>query len=203
MPEHAHYRGDEIVNPETHHEESDVNVRALIWSFVIFVVFAAVTHVLLYLQFHVYAKFFRSEPAPPMTAMQRPADMSVPPSPRLQPFPTKESRGEVMPPTTNTPVTDMEQMRAAEEQALNNPGWIDRQKGIVRIPIETAKQLVLQRGLPTATAAPAMTTVAGGATGTTSSNTTTQNPDAAGGTTLPNSAKAPATSTSTTSGGQQ
>lgn len=168
MPDHAHYRDDEIVNVQTHHEKSDVNVRALIWAFVIFIVFAAVTHVVLYLQFHVYAKYFRSEPAPPMTSMQRPSDMSVPSSPRLQPFPTKEARGEVLPPTTNTPVTDMEQMRAAEEQALNNPGWVDRQKGVVRIPIETAKQLVLQRGLPAATAAtPAPPTAAAATTATT------------------------------------
>jgi hypothetical protein len=40
----------------------------------------------------------------------------------------------------------MEEMRAAENDALNNPGWVDKQKGIVRIPIERAKQLVVQRG---------------------------------------------------------
>ena len=61
MPDHAHYRDDDIVNPETRHEESDVNVRALLWSVVIFIVFAAVTHAVLYLQFHAYAKHFRNE----------------------------------------------------------------------------------------------------------------------------------------------
>jgi hypothetical protein len=39
-------------------------------------------------------------------------------------------------------------MRAAEDASLNNAGWVDKQKGIVRLPIETAKQLVVQRGLP-------------------------------------------------------
>ena len=42
----------EIVNPDTHHEKSDVNVRALLWAVVIFIVFGAVTHFLLYAQFH-------------------------------------------------------------------------------------------------------------------------------------------------------
>ena len=55
MPDHAPYRDDDIVNPETHHEESDVNVRALLWSVVIFIVFAGVTHLVLYAQFHAYA----------------------------------------------------------------------------------------------------------------------------------------------------
>ena len=41
MPEQTPYRGDDIVNPETSHETSDVNVRALIWFMVIFVVFAS------------------------------------------------------------------------------------------------------------------------------------------------------------------
>ncbi|MEA2336415.1 MAG: hypothetical protein QOE82_422, partial [Thermoanaerobaculia bacterium] len=27
MPEHSHYTDENIVNPETRHEESDVNVR--------------------------------------------------------------------------------------------------------------------------------------------------------------------------------
>ena len=45
----------------------------------------------------------------------------------------------------------MADMRAAEDEALNKPGWVDKQKGIVRLPIETAKQLVVQRGLPVVT----------------------------------------------------
>ncbi|HEV7428143.1 MAG TPA: hypothetical protein VGQ46_17435 [Thermoanaerobaculia bacterium] len=148
MPEHAHYRDDDIVNRETRHEDSDVNVRALLWAVVIFIVFAIVTHLVLYLQFHAYAKHFRRDDSQPLTMMQRPSDASVPPTPRLQPFPNKLHDGNVPPPNTNTPMTDMADMRAAEEKDLNIPAWVDKQKGIVRLPIETAKQLVVQRGLP-------------------------------------------------------
>jgi hypothetical protein len=148
MPEHAPYRDDDIVNPETRHEDSDVNVRALLWAVVIFIVFAIVTHLVLYLQFHAYAKHFRRDESQPLTMMPRPSDASVPPTPRLQPFPNKLHDGNVPPPNTNTPMTDMADMRAAEDEALSKPGWVDKQKGIVRLPIETAKQLVVQRGLP-------------------------------------------------------
>jgi hypothetical protein len=146
MPEHAPYRDDDIVNPETRHEDSDVNVRALLWSVVIFIVFAFVTHAVLYLQFHAYAKHFRNETSQPLTMMAPPS--RVPPTPRLQPFSTKLVNGQDLPPNTNTPLTDMAGMRAAEDEALNKPGWVDKQKGVVRLPIETAKQLVVQRGLP-------------------------------------------------------
>ena len=37
---HPHYDDNEITNVETHHESSDVNVRALIWFGVIVVIFA-------------------------------------------------------------------------------------------------------------------------------------------------------------------
>jgi hypothetical protein len=144
MPDHAPYRDDDIVNPETHHEESDVNVRALLWAVVIFIVFAAVTHLILYTQFHAYARHFRNQASQPLTMMAPPSN--VPATPRLQPFPSK-----TILPNVSTPVTDMADMRKAEEAALNKPGWVDQQKGIVRLPIETAKQLVVQRGLPVVT----------------------------------------------------
>ena len=139
----------EIVNPETHHEKSDVNVRALLWSVVIFIVFGGVTHGLLYMQFQYFRGLFRGATNAPLTSVGRPPGASVPQEPRLQPFDNGAA------PNTSTPVTDMDEMRAAEEKALHTPGWIDQQKGVVRLPIEVAKELVLQRGLPGPTGAPA------------------------------------------------
>jgi hypothetical protein len=56
----------------------------------------------------------------------------LPPEPRLQ----------------ISPQQDMRQMRAAEMAALHSYGWVDRQAGIVRIPIERAIELLAERGLP-------------------------------------------------------
>lgn len=148
MPDRMSFDDDALVNPETHHERSDVNVRALLWSMVIFVVFAAVSHVLLYAMFKYFAERARNQTDAPLTMLARPPDASIPTEPRLQPFPNRDQRGAPMPPNTDTPATDMEIMNATEEQALHNAGWIDRQKGIVRVPIDVAKQLVVQRGLP-------------------------------------------------------
>src|SRR5260370_1209324 len=126
MPEHAH-EGD-IVNPETRHEDSDVNVRALLWAVVIFIVFAFVTHAVLYLQFQAYAKHFRNESSQPLPMMAPPS--KVPPTPRLQPFSNKLLNGKDLPPNTNTPLTDMADMRAAEDEALNKPGRVATQNAI-------------------------------------------------------------------------
>ena len=43
---------------------------------------------------------------------------------------------------------DLAKLRAAEQADLNSYGWVDRNAGIVRVPIDRAMQMLLQRGLP-------------------------------------------------------
>jgi hypothetical protein len=38
------------------------------------------------------------------------------------------------------------EIRAAEAQALNHPGWIDENRGLVRLPIEVAMQITERVG---------------------------------------------------------
>jgi hypothetical protein len=149
MPEHPQFDDDAAVNPEIHHERSDVNIRALVWSAVILVVFFAASAVGLWYLFRFLRASERGNVKEPMTSIARPADMNVPAEPRLQPFRIKSARGEV-PPYRNTPVMDMQEMRQTEEEKLTTYGWNDRAAGTVRIPIADAKKIVLQRGFPTA-----------------------------------------------------
>ena len=100
------------------------------------------------LLFHTFVKIERHRNTGQMTGITRTPDMSLPQNqPLLQPFP-RGSAQNVQPPYQNTPVTDLKAMRAAEDRALNNYGWVDRQHGIVRLPIDVAMHLTLQRGLP-------------------------------------------------------
>ena len=46
------------------------------------------------------------------------------------------------------PSASLAEFHAAEEVELNSYGWIDRNAGTVRIPIDRAMQLILERGLP-------------------------------------------------------
>ncbi len=63
----------------------------------------------------------------------------LPPGPRLQVAPAK----------------DWQQLHASESEILNSYGWVDKQAGVVRIPISRAMDLLAQRGLPTRSGAPA------------------------------------------------
>lgn len=60
------------------------------------------------------------------------AQPQIPPAPQLQ----------VSPPA------DMQKYLANEEQLLRSTQWIDQKNGVVRIPIDQAMKLTLQRGLP-------------------------------------------------------
>jgi hypothetical protein len=43
---------------------------------------------------------------------------------------------------------ELQQVRTRENVLLHQYAWIDKDKGIVRIPIERAIDLIAQRGLP-------------------------------------------------------
>ena len=43
---------------------------------------------------------------------------------------------------------ELRAIREAEEKTLGSYGWVDRQAGTVRIPIERAMEILAQKGLP-------------------------------------------------------
>jgi hypothetical protein len=119
-------------NPAVHHEESDVNIRGILGFAAGLIVVAIVIHVAIWGLFRFFdARAARQAEQPefPLAVTQ---ETRLPPEPRLQ---------------TN-PRQDMADLRAAEDETLTTYGWVDRNAGVVRIPIEEAMRLTLQRGLP-------------------------------------------------------
>jgi hypothetical protein len=129
MPHAAHDDGDH--NAGIHHETTDVNISAIILSGVALIVSAVLISFVVWVLF----KYFESRearrvaPEYPLAATQ---EVRVPPEPRLQ----------------TDPRQDLQDLRAQENQILNSYGWIDKNTGVVRIPIDEAMKLVVQRGLP-------------------------------------------------------
>src|SRR5260221_5166650 len=94
MSDHPHdSHGVPVANVQTKHETSDVNVKALLGFVIIFVVFAIVTHIVLYMLFRYYHEIFRGDVNARLTEIDRPAAADVPPEPRLQPFRVKDDKG--------------------------------------------------------------------------------------------------------------
>ena len=123
-------------NPEVHHEESDVNILAIFGFGGGLMAVAMVVLLVVYVLFGFFDGRERSTvPAEyPLAAQAN----RVPPEPRLQEHPRE----------------DLSELRAREDEILSSYGWVDRNAGIVRIPIDAAMKLTLERGLPARTEQP-------------------------------------------------
>jgi hypothetical protein len=123
------------------HEVSDVSTEAIVKFGLGLLTSTIVVFLFIWGLFHYFAT--REEglelPRPPMAATDQ-----LPPEPRLQ-----GSRGHQLPPER-----EMKEMRAAQEAALHSYGWVDRNAGILRIPIEQAMQKLLEERLPARAAEP-------------------------------------------------
>jgi hypothetical protein len=119
-----------LSNPDTSHEHSDVDVRAVIWSAVVLASVCLAIQVAMWGMFRVLDKYeVKNEPA--VTPMALPAG-EAPPGPRLQ----------------TTPWTDLKNFTADQKAYATSYGWIDEKSGIARVPIAKAKEMLLQRGIP-------------------------------------------------------
>ena len=118
-------------NPHVHHEPGDVNARALTKFGVTMGGLIVVFMFALYGLFHYFAQHEAELNVAPSQAVQVNVQKQ-PPEPRLQRFPQR----------------DMREMRANEERLMHQYAWVDPDKGIVKIPIDRAMDLIAQRGLP-------------------------------------------------------
>ncbi|MHB8540039.1 MAG: hypothetical protein ACYDCD_03730 [Candidatus Acidiferrales bacterium] len=110
------------------HEKRDANLRAIaIFGGVLFLTIAGVLIGMRFLFFH-----FAKEQS--LGARETPfANARVlPPEPRLQPNPRR----------------DLQNYLAAQKHELSTYGWVDRQNGVVRIPINLAMRILLKQGFP-------------------------------------------------------
>jgi len=149
MSESRHNGKDSV---ELGHEESRVQVAGITWFIIILsiaVVFIGWLMVGLINSFERREQKSEVESRPSPFAAER---QKLPPEPRLQLAPgSAEQIDKRIPPNLKQqhPLQEMKELRSNWEQQLNSYGWVDEQSGVVRIPIEDAKRLLLQRGLPT------------------------------------------------------
>jgi hypothetical protein len=116
-------------NPEVRHEESDVNVKAITRFTIGLAAALALIFVLLLALFNYFSLRERRLGRGPARVQ---TDERLPPQPRLE----------------VSPRAALAELKAAEQKVLESYGWVDKEKGIVRMPIERAIELTAKRGLP-------------------------------------------------------
>ena len=122
---------DNTDNVDVVHEESDVNVGAIMRYGASLLAVAVVAHVFLWWLLGTYERQHERAQTQvyPMAAGQQDR---LPPSPRLQ----------------DNPQQELQDLRAKQEALLEGFGWVNKEAGVARIPIEDAMKMVVERGLP-------------------------------------------------------
>ena len=118
-------------NRRAGHEETDINVWA-VGKFAVGLMLVAVAS--LFLLFGLFRYLLSREGGPPAG--------------RSQDVATEPSKAFPQPQLQANEVQDLKAVRAAEDQVLNGYAWMDPEKGVVRIPINRAIDLLVERGLP-------------------------------------------------------
>lgn len=128
---HLPHAGNHGEHQAVDHEHSDVNIRAILSFGAVLVAVTLFVSFIVWLLFGYFESRENRQAARefPLAVEQ---ENRLPPEPRLQ---------------TN-PRQDLRDLRTEEDQVLTTYGWIDRNAGIVHIPIDEAIKLTLQRGLP-------------------------------------------------------
>ncbi|MCW5980691.1 MAG: hypothetical protein KIT09_21605 [Bryobacteraceae bacterium] len=113
-------------HPENAHEKTDVSIRGLVYfgaGVVALIGVAAVAMLLLF-------KFLEARPEPPASPLAHTRES--PPEPRLQVNPSR----------------DLDRLLTAETNLLDSYGWVDKDAGVVRIPVDRAIAMLAERGFP-------------------------------------------------------
>jgi hypothetical protein len=122
------------------HEHRDINVRGIFGFLITLTVVAILIQLVLWGMFRYLKGSYTAldpEPNPMLSGVRKP-----PAKDPVRDFPTPRLQAD--------PVRDLNKMHAAEDEILHGPPvWLDEQNGVVRIPIDRAMQLTLERGLPT------------------------------------------------------
>jgi hypothetical protein len=119
------------MSEDVHHEASDIDLRVILGVGAGLVVAALTIYALVWLLF-LYLSNREAHGALPEFPLAASQEQRLPPEPRLQ----------------TDPREDLRVLRQSEDQILQSYGWIDKDGGVVRIPIDEAMKLTAERGLP-------------------------------------------------------
>ena len=133
MAEHAHRSPDDQyleTPPGAGYEHTDAAIGPLVqFAFWLFIS-AIIVHVVLAIGYLYMKQSMETSQAAQPFPLAADQAHRLPPAPQLQQIPSKE----------------MYELRTQQESDLHSYGWVDKNAGMVHIPIEDAMKLMLQQG---------------------------------------------------------
>ncbi|HLJ15094.1 MAG TPA: hypothetical protein VKV15_11395 [Bryobacteraceae bacterium] len=113
------------------HETGEASVRDIVLSGMVLAAGTVAVCFLMLFTFRLFSSYANPAPAAPPIQQQAIVPASVP-GPHLQVDPSQELRA----------------LHNEEHEVLTTYGWVDKEKNIVRIPIDRAMDKLLAQGLP-------------------------------------------------------
>ncbi len=120
---------EQNINGSTGHEHREASIQLVVVSAAALVVVVVFVMVLVWGIFNVLKK---NQEAEQVSVSPLAPTFQAPPYPRIEDHPWEEIR----------------RLHAREDNVLSTYGWQDQKAGIVRIPIDRAMDLMLQKGFP-------------------------------------------------------
>jgi hypothetical protein len=124
-------------------ESSGIKPKPIIWFLVILTVSTILVFVIVEGMLYGFKKLEEATQTQPVTALPEGKERRLPPEPRLQGAPDGPDNQRSL-----LPLDDMEQYRKQTDQSARSYGWVNKDSGVARIPLDRAKTLIVERGLP-------------------------------------------------------
>jgi hypothetical protein len=118
-------------NDSVSHEESDIDIGGIFKFMLGLTIAAAAVHVVIWFMFVWFQAAAAGADVP--NSLRVGEDVRIPPEPRLQVDPRQ----------------DLSTYREREAALLDGYRWVDKNAGVVRIPIDEAMKRLIERGVPT------------------------------------------------------
>jgi hypothetical protein len=138
----SHDPTDDLHNDAVDHEHSDVNIQAIL-SFGGIVAVVTVVCAVIVWGFFVFLESQAAARDPKMSRLALPATQ-MPKTTAGSPYFGAAAQPRLI---TSEP-TVLRTQRASEDIRLHQYGWINQASGVAHVPIDEAKKLIVERGLP-------------------------------------------------------
>jgi hypothetical protein len=137
-----HGGGDMAANPGINYESRDLGARGIVVFLIVLAISGVLIELLVWGMLRFYNKMTLESNVPTAGVSQiygKPYATPVTGDPSLR-FPK--------PALQVDDVADMNKLKAENEEILNSYSWVDKNSGVVRVPIQQAIDQVAQKGLP-------------------------------------------------------
>ncbi|MDE3156018.1 MAG: hypothetical protein KGN76_12995 [Acidobacteriota bacterium] len=138
-------------DPHTAHEAGDVSAKGVVWAGVGLALLCIISWIVVVGVFRLFtgagfAWLPGTEAALPDVAPMEKIYTAESETPRT--YPLAQPQEPVGPGVQANPPADLAALHAEENAILDSYAWVDRENGVVRIPIARAMELLVKQGLP-------------------------------------------------------